>query len=223
MGEMVHNIAHQWRQPLNSLAILLRNIRDDYDYGALTADSLRQATGDAQKLLQRMSTTIDDFREFFRPDREKARFDVVKAVRDAVFIVEPSLAHYNVALRVEAAGEVWAEGFPSQFSQAVLNLIVNAKEAVIAHQPAEGRIVIGVASEGGRVRVSVEDNGGGIAPDVLPRVFDPYFTTKEKGSGIGLYMTKTIIEKNMDGEVTASNVDGGARFDVWIPAEPARG
>ncbi len=191
MGEMVHNIAHQWRQPLNSLGLLLRNVRDDYDYGTLTAESLRQATADAQKLLQRMSATIDDFREFFRPDKERVRFEVGKAVRDAVFIVESSLGHYNIALQVDIAGEFWAVGFPSQFSQAVLNLIVNAKEAVIGRtQAGEGRIAIRVGREGKKVLVAVEDNGGGIAADVLPRIFDPYFTTKDKGSGIGLYMTK---------------------------------
>ena len=223
MGEMVHNIAHQWRQPLNSLGLLLRNIRDDYDYGTLTAASLAQATADAQRLLQRMSTTIDDFREFFRPDREKMRFEVGKTVRDAAFVVEATLKHYNIDLQLDIAAEAWAEGFPSQFSQAVLNLIVNAKEAIIGRAAADGRIVVRVARDGEWVRVRVEDNGGGIAAEALPRIFDPYFTTKEKGSGIGLYMTKVIIEKNMGGQVTADNIDGGARLELAIPEETTHG
>ncbi|HTY99535.1 MAG TPA: HAMP domain-containing sensor histidine kinase [Rhodocyclaceae bacterium] len=223
MGEMVHNIAHQWRQPLNSLGILLRNIRDDYDYGTLTADSLAQAIADAQRLLQRMSTTIDDFREFFRPDREKMRFEVGKAVRDAAFLVGSSLQHYNIDLQLDIVGEVWAEGFPSQFSQAVLNLIANAKEAIAGRRDEGGRIAVRVAQEGKTARVTVEDNGGGIPAEVLPRIFDPYFTTKEKGSGIGLYMTKVIIEKNMNGEVSATNIDGGARVELAIPAETDHG
>lgn len=218
MGEMVHNIAHQWRQPLNSLGLLIRNIRDDYDYGALTADSMRQATADAQRLLQRMSSTIDDFREFFRPDREKMIFDVGQAVRDAAFIVDSSLKHYNIALDLEIPLSVPAEGFPSQFSQAVLNLLMNAKEAIIDRGIEGGHIMVRVERSDGMARVSVADNGGGIAADVLPKVFDPYFTTKDKGSGIGLYMTKMIVEKNMSGTVTAGNAGQGARFELAIPA-----
>ncbi|MGE5467190.1 MAG: sensor histidine kinase [Ignavibacteria bacterium] len=222
MGEMVHNIAHQWRQPLNALGLLIHNIRDDYEYGALTAESLQKATSDAQRLLERMSHTIDDFRDFFRPDKEMADFDVGAAVRDAVFITQASLKHYNIEVVADVPDGIVAEGFPSQFSQAVLNLLINAKEAI--QQRGRGsRVNVRLAAVEDRATVTVEDDAGGIPAEILPRIFEPYFTTKEEGSGIGLYMAKMIIEKNMHGSIAASNIDGGARFVVSIPLKPAEG
>ncbi len=222
MGEMVHNIAHQWRQPLNALGLLLHNIRDDYEYGALTAESLRQATSDAQRLLERMSRTIDDFRDFFRPDREMADFDVGAAVRDALFITEASLEHYNIAVAADVPSGIVAEGYPSQFSQAVLNVLINAKEA-LQQRGSGGRISVRLHEADGRACVTVDDDAGGIPAGVLPRIFEPYFTTKEEGSGIGLYMAKMIVEKNMQGSIEASNTESGARFVVSVPLKAAAG
>ncbi|MBS1190801.1 MAG: histidine kinase,HAMP protein,histidine kinase [Rhodocyclaceae bacterium] len=217
MGEMVHNIAHQWRQPLNALGLLVRNLKDDYDYGELTAERLDQTVNDTLRLLQRMSTTVDDFREFFRPDKEKADFDVAEAVRQALFIIQGALKNYSIAVDEELPPQIVAEGFPSQFAQAVLNILMNAKEAIQERHVADGSIRIRLTREGGQALVSIEDNGGGIPAEALPRIFDPYFTTKDKGSGIGLYMTKMIVEKNMDGSVTAANTDRGARFTLALP------
>ncbi|HZX31485.1 MAG TPA: ATP-binding protein, partial [Rhodocyclaceae bacterium] len=217
MGEMVHNIAHQWRQPLNALGLVIRNLKDDYDYGELTQERMDQGVNDTLRLLQRMSTTIDDFREFFRPDKEKADFDVADAVRQALFIIQGALKNYNIAADTDLPPQIVAEGFPSQFAQAVLNILMNAKEAIQERQVGDGCIRIRLVRQGERAVVTIEDNGGGIPAEVVPRIFDPYFTTKEKGSGIGLYMTKMIIEKNMDGSVAAENADRGARFTLTLP------
>ncbi len=222
MGEMVHNIAHQWRQPLNALAVLIRNIEDDYEYNTLTRDGFRHGVEDAHRLLRQMSGTIDEFREFFRPDREAVSFDVGKAVRDALFIVEASLKHYHVAIDTDLPECVLAEGFPAQFSQAILNIVVNGKEALQDRNIPAGRISARLETEEDRVRVVIEDNAGGIAADILPKIFDPYFTTKDKGSGIGLYMTKMIIEKNMNGSVHVENAADGARFTISVPRRQPR-
>jgi signal transduction histidine kinase len=222
MGEMVHNIAHQWRQPLNALGLLIHNIRDDYEFGALTEESLRQATTDAQRLLERMSHTIDDFRDFFRPDREMADFDVGASVHDAIFITEASLKHYNIEVVAETPGGIIAEGYPSQFSQAVLNVLINAKEA-LQQRNAGGHIRVRLAAEDGRATVTIDDDAGGIPDDVLPRIFEPYFTTKEEGSGIGLYMAKMIVEKNMHGTIVATNGESGAHFVISVPLAKSAG
>ena len=221
MGEMVHNIAHQWRQPLNALGLVIRNIKDDYDYQALTGEVLNQSVADALRLLQRMSDTIDDFRNFFRPDRDKVRFDVGQAAEQAIFVVGASLKHYNIEVISDLPAGIEADGFPSQFSQAVLNLLVNAKEAIRAQGGADsrgGHIRISLSREGTRIKLSVEDDGGGLNEGVMPHLFEPYFTTKETGSGIGLYMTKMIIEKNMQGTVSAGNGAQGACFVITLPA-----
>jgi len=217
MGEMVHNIAHQWRQPLNALGLVIRNIKDDYDYQDLTAENLDKSVADALRLLQRMSDTIDDFRNFFRPDREKTRFDVGQAVEQAIFVVGASLKHYNVDVEASLPAGIMAVGFPSQFSQAVLNLLVNAKEAIQDKGRDSGHIRVTLLGAEGQARLSVEDDGGGIDASVLPHLFEPYYTTKASGSGIGLYMTKMIIEKNMQGTVSADNGPTGARFQITLP------
>ena len=106
-------------------------------------------------------------------------------------------------------------GFPNEYSQVLLNLLSNAKEAILAHnQTLPGRVDIVIAEQNGQGCVLVRDNGGGIPADILDRIFDPYFSTKGKGSGIGLYMSKMIVERNMMGGITAKNIEGGAEFSV---------
>jgi signal transduction histidine kinase len=219
MGEMVHNIAHQWRQPLNSLSLLISNIVDDFRFKTMTEESLQRDAANAHRLLEKMSTTIDDFRDFFRPDREKASFDVATTVRDALFIVEASLKSNHIELDAEAAAGLTASGFPGQYGQAALNLLVNAKEAILGFRQSGGLIKVRLERQGENAVLTVEDNGGGIPAEILPRLFDPYFTTKEQGTGIGLYMAKMIIERNMHGVIRAENIDGGARFTLTIPLE----
>ncbi|MBI5005981.1 MAG: HAMP domain-containing protein [Nitrosomonadales bacterium] len=219
MGEMVHNIAHQWRQPLNTLGLIISNIVDDFRFKTLTEETLERDAASARRLLEKMSATIDDFRDFFRPDREKSSFDVATAVRDAVFIIEAALKSNHIDLAVDAPPGLTSSGFPSQYGQAVLNLLVNAKEAIQENRDSDGRIRVALRQEGGDAVLSVEDNGGGIPEDILPRLFDPYFTTKDQGSGIGLYMAKMIIERNMEGGISAANIENGARFTLRIPLE----
>lgn len=219
MGEMVHNIAHQWRQPLNSLSLIVSNILDDFKFKAMTEETLENDVSSARRLIEKMSTTIDDFRDFFRPDREKSSFDVSEAVRDAIFIVMAALKNNNIEISVVAPPGLTASGFPSQYAQAILNLLVNAKEAIQGSKISDGRIRVELREEGGNAVLTVDDNGGGIANEVLPRLFDPYFTTKDQGSGIGLYMVKMIIERNMQGKIGAENIENGARFTLSIPLE----
>lgn len=219
MGEMVHNIAHQWRQPLNSLGLLISNVLDDFKFHTLTQETLEQDVVSARRLIERMSTTIDDFRDFFRSDREKSSFDVAVAVLEATFIVEASLKSNHIELVIDAPPGLIASGFPSQYGQAVLNLLVNAKEAIREKKGADGRIQVTLKQEDGNAVLRVEDNGGGIAQEALPRLFDPYFTTKDSGTGIGLYMTKMIIERNMAGTINTENVEKGACFILTIPLE----
>ncbi|MEN6585061.1 MAG: DUF3365 domain-containing protein [Sulfuricella sp.] len=217
MGEMVHNIAHQWRQPLNALGLVIANIRDDYQYGELDQQRLNDAVEKSTMLLNNMSKTIDDFKDFFRPDLEKEKFDVANAIRETANLIDASLKNNFVSIDMDLPEGVIAYGFPSQFSQALLNVITNAKEAIQQRGIGDGRIRLSLRAEEGRALVTVNDNGGGIPRDILAKVFDPYFTTKETGSGIGLYMTKTIIERNMGGQVLAHNTEDGVEVTVSVP------
>ena len=220
LGEMIGNIAHQWRQPINALTLLLGNIKDAYEFNELDQDYLNKTVKTGQTIIQRMSATIDDFRNFFRPNKEKSHFSVNEAVADALNILEAAFKNSNIAISVkedEGVNEgVMAYGYRNEYSQVLINLLTNAKEAIQVQNFGGGQICITISGKVGHVEVAVEDDAGGIPPDVLPRIFDPYFTTKEKGTGIGLYMSKMIME-HMNGTIEVRNIGAGAEFRLVLP------
>jgi len=217
MGEMIGNIAHQWRQPLNSIGLLFANIKDAYDFDDLSEEYLEECTQNGMRLTQQMSTTIDDFRNFFRPDREAAPFSLLNAVHNALELVEASFKNHEIAIELKASGDAEVQGFANEYAQVLLNLLGNARDAIIEHHVKPGRVGIEVRRDGENGYVVVRDNGGGIAEEVLGKIFDPYFTTREKGTGIGLYMSKMIIESNMNGHIEVRNIEGGAEFTIITP------
>lgn len=217
MGEMVGNIAHQWRQPLNALAMVLMNLKDIHQAGDLTAERLDRSLGKADLLIQKMSSTINDFRNFARPDKEPSAFSALDQVRSAVALVDSSFGAAHVAIRLDAPEDLRLHGFPNEFSQALLNLLTNARQAIQDAGAEAGEIRIALAREGDRGALRVTDTGGGIPEAVLDRIFEPYFSTRESGTGIGLYMSKEIIESSMKGALTARNVPGGAEFTILLP------
>ncbi len=220
MGEMIGNIAHQWRQPLNALGILLANIKDAHHFREIDDAFVEETMETGQALLQKMSSTIDDFRYFFRPNREKVAFSLNKAVRDALAMVKASFVEHRIEVDWREGEDITAHGFPSEYSQVLLNLLANARDAITQRKPANGKVTVRLARAGENAVLSVSDNGGGIAEEALPKIFDPYFTTKEKGTGIGLYMSKMIVEGNMDGRIEARNLEGGAEFAIVTPLAP---
>ena len=221
MGEMVHNIAHQWRQPLNALSILLADIKDQYTFNELTLEGLKQDIGTGDRLIQKMSTTIDDFREFFQPNKTMEPFSLGQAILGSISIVETSFRHYSIEIDLQSAQpDLTVYGFRNEFSQVLLNILANAKDAILERDISGGRVVIASAEQDGQMVISIRDNAGGIPADILPKIFDPYFTTRDKGTGIGLYMSKVIMD-HMGGRIEARNVDGGAEILVTVPPVPA--
>ncbi|MCR4304491.1 MAG: ATP-binding protein [Gallionella sp.] len=218
IGEMIGNIAHQWRQPINALTLLLANIKDAFEHNELDKGYLDKSVKDGQKIIQRMSTTIDDFRDFFRPNKEKDLFSVNEAVMDVLRIMEAALKYSNINISVQGGESVMAYGIRNEYAQVLINLLANSKEAIQEHKVADGQIRIGISQYEGMSVVDVEDNAGGIPPGVLPKIFEPYYTTKEKGTGIGLYMSKVIVEDNMGGTIKACNIEGGARLTIATPS-----
>ncbi len=217
MGEMINNIAHQWRQPLNALALLLGNLELSYKDKTLNDEYFDKSVVTADMLIQKMSTTIDDFRDFFSPDKLKVPFIPLKKITRTIELVEASYRTNGIRIVVEAGEECTMFGFPNEFSQVLLNLFGNAKEAIVASGVTGGLITITYGKDGNRGFVTVQDNGGGIADDIIDRVFEPYFTTKELGTGIGLYMSKMIIERNMNGAIAVQNAATGCVFSLSVP------
>jgi signal transduction histidine kinase len=219
MGEMISNISHQWRQPLNNVGLIIQNLQEMSVNGELSPDVLDHEVMVAMDVIQFMSNTIDDFRFFFRPDKEKNEFIVNKAIDKTIKFMVPALRNCGITITFDEEPDVCILGYPNEYSQMLINIINNAKEELLERKIPSPRIMIRAFHDNGLAVVTITDNAGGIDSGVLPKVFDPYFTTKEpgKGTGIGLYMSKVIVEKNMDGRLTAKNVPEGVEFRIEMP------
>ena len=218
MGEMINNIAHQWRQPLNNVGLIIQSLKFSFDAGTMTHDELEQEIGEAMDAIMYMSRTIDDFRNFFREDKKKDSFPIGKTVQRTLEFVSNELKSRNIRILFEDDESVAATGYQNEYAQVLLNIISNSRETCIERNIPEPLIHIRITSENGRSAVYIRDNCGGIEEDIMPRIFDPYFTTRapDKGTGIGLYMSKVIIEQNMGGHLTAKNVEDGVEFRIEL-------
>ncbi len=219
LGEMIGNIAHQWRQPLMQLSAILMYLDAYNEKGKLTPQKFDSKIKDGNSIIDFMSKTIEDFRNYYKPEKQKEIFLLKSCINSALFIVNSSLKTSNIEVATSYSHEnIEIESFKNEFSQALLNIITNAKDILIQREVSDARILIDTKEEEGKIVISIEDNAGGIKEDILDKVFDPYFTTKHKsqGTGIGLYMTKMIIENNMNGKIEVQNSSIGAKFIIEL-------
>jgi PAS domain S-box-containing protein len=221
MGEMIDYIAHQWRQPLTALTLLLQNVQYDARDGLIDAAGLSHKIGRAFHIVDGMSSTIDDFRNFFRPVDADVEFDACACIDKVLRLMEPSLKHGRVEVAVSAAGPAPVTGRPNELAQVVLNLLTNAKDAVVAHRIDGRRIEIDVGSDGDRLTIRERNNGGCIPADQLGRIFGPYYTTKKDGTGLGLHMSRQIIDRHFGGAIACANTDDGVEFVMTLPLAAA--
>ena len=220
MGEMISMIAHQWRQPLNVLSLLAQNIVFKYKLHKLDDSIMDEFKNDSMRQILQMSKTIDDFRDFFKPDKSTKVFDIKEQLSNAVEMVKPIVAAHGIEISFQGEEGLKIESFPNEFGQSVINILNNAKD-VLLESCGEYTKKISVEAkrnEHGKISVSVEDNGGGIDALVLPHIFEPYFSTKgvKNGTGLGLYMSKIIVEEHMQGRLHVSNTEEGARFEIIL-------
>jgi two-component system C4-dicarboxylate transport sensor histidine kinase DctB len=218
MGEMIGNIAHQWRQPLNMLGLLAQDLELTYKMGEFSAEYLERGVRRMLGAIQHMSKTIDDFRDFFKPEKQKADFRIQEVILRALSILEASLIAEHIEVSLIPASDPVAKGYPSEFAQVIINIVANARDELVKRQVVSPSIRIEVGTEEGRGIVTISDNAGGIPDDIIDKIFDPYFTTKgpEQGTGLGLYMSKIIIERSMKGSLSARNVKEGAEFQIVL-------
>jgi len=218
LGEMIGNIAHQWRQPLNAVGLLVQDIALCYEYDNFSKEYLDASTKKIMKLIRHMSQTIDDFRNFFTPGKEQVSFDLGKTVAKTLLLVEGSLSDKGIKIHLDSEEDHILTGYPNEFSQVLLNILNNAKDAFLGQGVDDPSVTVWVGSEKGRSVVTITDNAGGIPDGIMDRIFEPYFTTKEqgKGTGIGLYMSKKLVEKTMNGSLTVRNTGGGAEFRIEV-------
>lgn len=219
LGEMIGNIAHQWRQPLNSIGAVMMKLELKCDDDGLCADDIEDAIYKTNSIITLMSRTIDDFRNFFSPNKEKHHFKIRKSIESIKALMLPLLYPNDIDLVVSGDQDIEIFGYSNELEQVLLNLVSNAKDAIIVNKIENGIINIDIKKENYNLNIVVKDNANGISENIIQKVFDPYFTTKFKsqGTGIGLHMSKMIIENNMNGDLSVKNHQNGALFSITIP------
>ena len=218
IGEMINNIAHQWRQPLNNLSLTIQNIGFKYENDVLTKEELNETIDKSKMIINSMSNTIDTFRNFFEPTKNKNLFKVEHSIENTLEILSSTLRFYNIEVVKEIIDDVEIYDYENEFSQVLLNIITNARDALVSNKIEKPIIKVNVSKIENNVIVKIKDNANGINEEIIDRIFEPYFTTKGKGNGteIGLYMSKLIIEKNMNGKLTVKNDNDGAVFIITL-------
>ena len=219
MGEMIGNIAHQWRQPLNALSLTLQKIQMFQEEDILTKEKLIESVEKSKKLIQKMSTTIDDFRNFFKTDKVKEEFKIIESIDTIVNLLDGSLKNHNISLDISKVDkDIKLLGYKNELEQVILNIVNNSKDALIDKDISTKNIKIISYKKDNDIYIEIKDNAGGIPNNIINKIFEPYFTTKEqgKGTGIGLYMSKMIIETNMVGKLNVENDSNGAVFTIVL-------
>jgi len=207
LGEMIANIAHQWRQPLGSLMMIVQGIQTKMELGKLTPEVVEEKVNDAILLGDSMSNTLEDFQNFFKPNRDKEEFSLKDCIEHSFELSKYILDKEKIGFHLKILHDVEMHGFYNELSHVFLNIISNSKDALISKDHKK-LIEIIVKKSKNKIRINIVDNGGGIDEEILPHIFEPYYTTKYKsaGTGIGLYMSQQIIEKHMLGTIDCKNI-----------------
>jgi len=221
MGQAINMIAHQWREPLNTIALITQVINLKSKKNKLAAKDIEKFNKKILLQTKQMSQTIDDFRDFFKQEKEKKNFYLNKTLSNLVKMVEPILEKSNISLKLQTVDNIAVNGFSNELSQAILNIIYNAKDALLSKRNSNRVIEISLSTNNHEALLTIQDNAGGIPSEFINDIFKPYFSTKEnKGTGIGLYMSKIIIEEHMKGSLEVKNTEDGALFQIKLPLNP---
>jgi PAS domain S-box-containing protein len=223
MGEMLGAIAHQWRQPLNVLGILNITLEENFLDGKLDEEKMEKHVAKTVEQVDFMSKTIDDFKNFLMPDKVKESFSLKPAVQNVLDILNASFDNNKIGYSYDDSGvsSDRVYGLKNEIKQVFMNILNNAKDAIKEREKREdieGKIDIKLVDDDTHIDVLIKDNGGGIDKEIIDRIFEPYFTTKGEGegTGIGLYMSKMIVEKSAEGTLEAYNEDDGAVFKIVL-------
>jgi len=219
MGEMIGAIAHQWKQPINTSHVILMLLEDEIAEESINKEDAIEYIQNLKDQIMHMNQTIDDFRKFLLPTKEKKIFAPCESVDEILKMLKHQFIKYKVDVEVHPHEKFMIEGFPNEFKQVMMNLFKNASDVFEERDIKDRKIDIHVDNMGEKCSVKIIDNGGGIPEELLPtKLFEPYISTKgDKGTGIGLQLVKKIITEHFGGEVKAYNVENGACFELTLP------
>jgi signal transduction histidine kinase len=213
MGEILNMVAHQWRQPLTNLLLINEILVYRYREGEINDEEIDEFQKESTFQIKQMSKTIDDFKDFFHPRKEKVKFSLNDVVENLLYIIKPIFRESNIHININKEENLYLYGYPNEMSQALLNLLYNSKDAFIERDIKERYINIVLEKKQNQILLIVQDNAGGIPKDIIENIFKPYFSTKNnQGTGLGLSISKIIIEKHMEGSLFVENIKEGTAF-----------
>ncbi len=229
MGEMIGNIAHQWRQPLSIISTGATGMKFQKKYGVLTDESFEETCDNINTNAQYLSNTIDDFRNFIKKDHVKTTFKLQKEIDSFLHLVDSSIKNHNITIKLDLKEEIIINGYKNGLTQCFINIFNNAKDAFEENNIQDRYIFISTSIKNKHVEIIIKDNAGGIDSEILPKIFEPYFTTKHQsqGTGLGLHMTYKVIIEGLNGTIEAQNVTykynktnyKGLQFIITLPLE----
>jgi len=219
MGEMLGNISHQWRQPLMEISSLFIPIEAKLSMDMeIEKEELLESIAKLNEISKYMSNTIDDFKNFFAKDKQKIEFELLEQINSTINIISSSLKAHDIKLDIIIQKNPMMVGYKNEYSQVLINIINNAKDILVQRKIKTPHVKILVSQNDSNIVTLIEDNGGGISTKPVEKIFDPFFTyEKVNGSGIGLFMSKLIIENNMNGKLLVKNNKKGAVFTIITP------
>jgi len=216
MGEMIGNIAHQWRQPLTHLSYIMMNLKTAFLKEKLSEEYFNKKTKEANIQLEFMSDTIDDFREFFNVTKQKEEFSLNSSIDEVINLLSASFSAHNIKVEFSEYKNINIKSLKGEFMHVLFNILNNAKDEFISKNIENPKVKICIKEEKNHIKIDISDNAGGISTKVIDKIFEPYFTTKDKGLGIGLYMSKMIMDKSLNGKLEVSNIENGAMFTIKV-------
>lgn len=218
MGEMIGVIAHQLKQPLNIMSLYCSDVKDSYNHDEIDEDFVNKFDVDTKEQIAFMTETINSFTNFFNPNKTKKQFSLKSAIDNTIHLLDKQMENNNIKIH-STIGDENVYGTESEFSQIFLNLITNSKDAFIDRKIENREINITTLTKDKYSVVIFEDNAGGIPQENLEKIFDPYFTTKEYGTGTGLYMVKLVVHNSFEGKLKIQNTDKGVKFIIVLKSE----
>ena len=218
MGEMISMIAHQWRQPLSTITLQISNLKIESMLGTQSIDQTNDALERISDTIIYLSETIDDFQSFFRPNKKEEEKNICELVERGTNFALPRLKVANIELHYNCQKKIPILTYPNEFAQVIINIINNAIDALLEKVITAPAIYIEIYESKEYITITIEDNAGGIKEEIINRIFEPYYSTKGKnGTGLGLYMSKMIIEEELQGSLEVQNSKQGACFSIKIP------
>jgi signal transduction histidine kinase len=219
IGDMISQIAHHWRQPLNVIGVTFQSIREAFEFDELTEEYMEEKTKITMDILQSLSKTIDDFRNFYQKEEFSQTFDIKETIENTLFLIESQFESSNITLESDLQDTRMINGSQNEFSQAFLNVITNAFDILLERDIANPKVRVSLRILEDKAIITICDNGGGIAKKIQDKLFELYVSTKKglNNTGVGLYMSKSLIEKSLNGSLTVKNKTKGAEFTIELP------